>query len=191
MITKTVYQTDHHGFFVGPADAIESPREPGAWVVPGGCVEVPPPALAEGERAQWDGDAWVVVPPAPEAAPEPAPPVDLADYLAWRRWRAEIGGTAWNGWTLATDDRSQGKYMAEVQAISLGVRLDPSPWKFPHGFELQISNDQVREMAIAARDHVLSCFALEAQLAAGIADGTITTTDQIDSAFAALEPQGA
>ena len=69
------YQTDHEGFFVGPVKADESPLEPGVWLIPGGAVEQEPPALQEGERAQWtDGEWQVIPPPEPEPEPEPAPP---------------------------------------------------------------------------------------------------------------------
>lgn len=120
-----------------------------------------------------------------EIAPYVAPSVDLLAYLADRRWRAETAGTTWNGWTVPTDERSQGKYLAELEAISLGVRQEGEPWKLPHGFEA-LSNAQIQTMAIAAREHVKACFALEAQLAAQVAAGTVTTTAEIDAAFAAL-----
>ncbi|GEM_PF-3006510 len=106
----------------------------------------------------------------------------LLSHLADRRWRAEVGGTLWNGWQLATDERSQGKYLAELAAVNEGVRVDGSPWKFPHGFE-SLSNQQVREMAIAARGHVLASYAKEAELAVGIGAGVITSFEEIDTAF--------
>ncbi|WP_142847224.1 DUF4376 domain-containing protein [Telmatospirillum sp. J64-1] len=143
---------------------------------PEGTIEVP---LRPSPNHEWKGGEWVEM-PAPPLARE-----DLLDYLAERRWRAEIGGCDWNGWHLRTDEASQGKYLAELEAISLGVRQDGELWKFPHGFE-PVTNAQMREMAIAARQHITGCFALEAHLAADIQAGRITTLAEIDAAFASF-----
>lgn len=61
MTTKIVYQTDHLGIFIGSAEAAESPLEPGVYLIPGGCVEVPPPAIPEHKVAWWNGRAWQLV----------------------------------------------------------------------------------------------------------------------------------
>jgi hypothetical protein len=137
---------------------------------------------------------WVEASPAVEvgwtydgqsfAAPA-VPAVDLRAYVAARRYQAEIGGTVWNGWQLPTDDRSQTKYLAEVAAVNEGVRQDGQPWKFAHGFEA-LTNQQVREMAVAARAHVLACFAKEGELVMAIANGTVTDVADIDTAFEVL-----
>lgn len=58
---KTVYQTDAAGVFVGETVAHESPLEPGAVLIPAGCVESPPPAAAAGHAAMWSGSAWALV----------------------------------------------------------------------------------------------------------------------------------
>lgn len=61
-MTKTVYQTDPAGVYLGPLDADESPLEPGVWLIPAGCVEIAPPGLDAGQAARWTGGAWVLVP---------------------------------------------------------------------------------------------------------------------------------
>ena len=61
MDTKIVYQTDHLGIFTGTAVADRSPLEPDVWLIPGGCVEVPPPAVTEKKAAFWDGRRWQLV----------------------------------------------------------------------------------------------------------------------------------
>ena len=40
MSTKTVYQTDHLGLYVGPVIADASPLEEGVYLIPGGCIEI-------------------------------------------------------------------------------------------------------------------------------------------------------
>ena len=151
-----------------PADAVEITDE--EWA-----------ALLEGQAT-----GKVIQPGAnghPVLATPPGPA--LADYLPQRRWQAEIEGTTWNGWFLPTDDRSQAKYLAELAAVNEGVRQDGQVWKFAHGFEA-LTNQQVRDMAVAARAHVLACFAKEAEVAMAISKGTITTTAEIDAAFKAM-----
>lgn len=58
MSSKTVYQTDHLGLYVGPATAYESPLEPGVFLIPGGCVEVAPPEAPQGKIQSWNGKRW-------------------------------------------------------------------------------------------------------------------------------------
>lgn len=57
-----VYQTDKNGFLVGQDVADEDPMNPGSFLIPGGCVTVPPPALVANETAQLVNGAWAVVP---------------------------------------------------------------------------------------------------------------------------------
>lgn len=61
MTDKIVYQTDHLGLFVAEVKADESPLEPGVYMIPGGCVEIPPPAIPEHKAAWWNGQAWQLV----------------------------------------------------------------------------------------------------------------------------------
>ncbi|GAB7080830.1 hypothetical protein [Megalodesulfovibrio paquesii] len=79
-----VYQLDAAGYYLGEAVADESPLEPGVWLIPAGCVETPPPAIPEGQRARWEageagengeaGGAWIL-----EAIPEPEPEPDTTE----------------------------------------------------------------------------------------------------------------
>lgn len=61
MKTKTVYQTGALGRFTGTAEAEESPLEPGVFLIPGGCVQTPPPEPDGAQRAAfWSHDKWVL-----------------------------------------------------------------------------------------------------------------------------------
>lgn len=75
---KTVSQLDALGYFVGPTIADESPLEDGVYLIPGGAVDVPPPALADGQRALFSAGSWLF-----EAIPQPPPPAppETADPL--------------------------------------------------------------------------------------------------------------
>lgn len=81
-----VFQTDHEGFYVGPAVADADPLDEGNWLIPAGCVTEAPPALSEGQRARFSDGAWVVVDPEPVPEPiEPLPPTK-ADLQASRQF---------------------------------------------------------------------------------------------------------
>ena len=83
--TRTVYQTDRDGVYVGETVAFESPLEKGVFMIPAGCVETAPPATTEQTRARWTAKGWVVE-PKPVAAPEPAPkPVLPTPHLGVRQ----------------------------------------------------------------------------------------------------------
>lgn len=61
MTTKSVYQTDHLGILIGTANADPCPINPGEWLIPGGCVEVPPPAPGEHQVPRWNGKSWELI----------------------------------------------------------------------------------------------------------------------------------
>lgn len=61
MDSKLVYQVDDHGIYVGPAVADQSPLEPGAWLIPAGCVLEEPPKAPAGMTCKWDGLQWLHV----------------------------------------------------------------------------------------------------------------------------------
>jgi hypothetical protein len=67
MTTKTVFQYDVSGAFIGTTLADESPLEPGVWIMPARTTDVEPPACADDELPQWNGVGWHVIPrpPAP------------------------------------------------------------------------------------------------------------------------------
>lgn len=59
MNRKVVYQTNHLGLYVGPVEAEESPLEPGVFLIPGGCVALPPPTdIPPFKAACWTGKIW-------------------------------------------------------------------------------------------------------------------------------------
>lgn len=61
MSTKTVYQTDQLGIYTGTTQADASPLEADVWLIPGGCVEVPPPTAGEHQVPRWDGQRWQLI----------------------------------------------------------------------------------------------------------------------------------
>lgn len=150
-----------------------------AWT-PGAGFDFQPHETAEIGWLLDEDDA--LVPPAPVA--EPVTVEELVAYAADRRWQAEQAGTVWNDWPIHTDDRSQGKYLSELQAIALNVRVDGDPWKFADGVFRPLSNVDFPQLAIAAREHARTVFGIEWMVLAEIEAGTITTKAEIDAAFA-------
>jgi hypothetical protein len=59
MNTKTVYQTDDNGFYIGETIAFESPLEPGVYHIPRGCVEEQPPKVSFKERPRLVNNVWI------------------------------------------------------------------------------------------------------------------------------------
>jgi hypothetical protein len=97
-----VYQTNHEGVYVGPVQADPSPLEPDEWLVPGGCVTVEPPALAEGERARWDNGNWIILsPPEPDLEPEEPEPQPITRIERRQGLRALLGDGTTPGITRA------------------------------------------------------------------------------------------
>lgn len=87
MNTKTVFQTGDNGVFIGATEADESPLEPGVFLIPGGCVEVAPPAANDNEIQRWTGGGWVVEPRPvePEQPNEDPEPMTIEYVQAIRR----------------------------------------------------------------------------------------------------------
>jgi hypothetical protein len=84
MNTKTVYQLDPGGLYVGTTVADESPLEPGVFLLPGRTVETEPPAeWPEDKWPRWNGSSWVLAnKPVPAAAANDNDPVaKLAAFL--------------------------------------------------------------------------------------------------------------
>lgn len=63
MTTKTVYQTDSAGHFIGITEADEDPKEPGRHLIPRGCVESAPPESWPGDKwPRWTRTGWELIP---------------------------------------------------------------------------------------------------------------------------------
>ena len=84
MATKTVYQYDPAGLYMGETEADESPLEPGVFLLPARCTFVAPPAdVPEGRWPRWNGVAWALVRRRAAPAAAEADPVEkLRAFLA-------------------------------------------------------------------------------------------------------------
>jgi len=123
----------------------------------------PVPALTGTQVAHWDGEGWQVLDSAPEV---PTPVVDWPALIAARRYTAEVAGTVWLGFGIATDRESQNKVDQELRAVERGLREDGAGWKCLDlatglvGFR-PTSNAEVAAIAGAVYRHVSGCFKRE------------------------------
>lgn len=110
--------------------------------------------------------------------------VDLGAYAAAARYRRETGGIIVAGSPIATDRESQ----ALVNGAFNLVQQEPATvmkFKTGAGF-VDLDAAAIQIIAMEVGQHVQRCFAKEADVAAAIASGAITTTAAIEAAFAAL-----
>lgn len=108
---------------------------------------------------------------------------DLSAYAADARWRNETGGITIAGVPVATDDRS--KQM--IIGARVAADADPnwtSQWVGADGAIYPIDAAAIIAISNAVQAHVNACFATFATVKAEIDAGAITTTAEIDAAFA-------
>lgn len=53
-----IYHYAENGEYIGSSDALESPREPGAYLIPRNATDAVPPEPMEGYARLYDGDVW-------------------------------------------------------------------------------------------------------------------------------------
>lgn len=107
----------------------------------------------------------------------------LLTYAADRRYAKEIGGVVISGIPVATDDRSKQMIMGARIAAEADSGFT-TPWVGSDGSIDTLNATQVIAISNAVLAHVQSCFAAFATVSAGITDATITTREQIATAFA-------
>jgi hypothetical protein len=126
------------------------------------------------------------------------PPGTLKSYALFCRWQKEQGGiTTSFGMPIETDDRAQ----AKISGAMLAAKYPPTPLKAPPGgsgpaFTTKwhaadgtiwpLDTPMIVAMSGELQLHVDECFEASAAVATGLEDGTITTREQIDQAFAEI-----
>ncbi len=171
----------------GLSDAHSNPMQPGQFLVPAFATEVPPPPLAPNEAAKWENDHWIAVPVIVDRETNAQQPVDLASYAADLRWRLESSGTGMIfgniAIPLATDRDSQMKILsARYQAD-----IDPTftiNWKCSDGTWHAFDTDRIKAASNIIISHINKYFEIEHFICKQITAGVITSTQQIDAAFA-------
>lgn len=108
---------------------------------------------------------------------------DPTAYAAKVRWEKEVGGVVVGGVQVATDDRSKQMIIAARIAAMINPEFT-TQWVSANGAITTMNAAQIISVSDAVLDHVQQCFVIYAAVVDAIAAGTITTTAQIDAAFA-------
>jgi hypothetical protein len=111
-----------------------------------------------------------------------SPAVALRAYASNRRWEKEVGGIAFNGAAVPTNDRS--KLLILGAAMRLADEAT-SPFIIDGVVLATLTGEQFRALNAAVTAHVQATYAVLADVLADIASEDITTVEEIDALFAA------
>lgn len=144
-----------------------SPLEPSVYLIPGNCLEVPPPAPASGKWPFAVGGGWVLRDLPTEPGPQPEPELTLEerrtrlkDAVAAKRWSVETGGIALaNGVKLKTGIEDQTRIGQVIEGMK-AMGYSDVPFKAESGW-LTLTLAQMSELARAVASHVRACFEAE------------------------------
>ena len=108
---------------------------------------------------------------------------DLLALAAELRWRKKTGGITVAGMFVATDDRS--RLLLQGARTAADANQDHvEGWKAASGW-IDLDAATIIALSNAVRAHVSASFALERSVSTQIEDGTLTTREQVEAAFAA------
>ncbi|MCM2433223.1 DUF4376 domain-containing protein [Agrobacterium rosae] len=107
---------------------------------------------------------------------------ELFAYSSDKRWDVENSGFELGNMHIATDDRSK-TMITGARIKADGDENFTTPWKTPDGTFTRIDAATIIAISDAVLDHVADCFDKEEAVASGILSGTITTLEQINSAW--------
>lgn len=111
--------------------------------------------------------------------------VALAAYAAEARYNKEVGGITYNGSPIATDDRSKQMILGARMAAQADATFN-TKWAASDGTIVALDAPGLVALSNAVLAHVQACFLRFASVNADIDAGNITTTAQVDAAFAAI-----
>lgn len=185
------------------------------WLIPALATEKPPPKTKKGVAAVFSAGAWslqpdrrgetwytaggtpVVVealgdpaafdPPLSAKAPPP-PPIDLADYISTGHKTLRDGGVQIGGMRIATDAESRG-LIDGAYALSQARPDAKIDFKAASGW-ITVDAQTMQTIAVAVGQWVQLCYSAYRRLDEARAGGTVTTTDQVDAAYAAVALPG-
>jgi Domain of unknown function (DUF4376) len=110
---------------------------------------------------------------------------NLVNYAMSKRWQKEVGGIIYSGILIATDDRSKQMILgarvaadADPEFTATWVTADNSVHNLVASDIISISN--------AVLAHIANCFATYVTVSSQITLETITQTEEVDAAFAAM-----
>lgn len=136
-------------------------------------------AVMAGALASWAGNP---VEPSPDVPLSPEQEKQrLRAYAINKRWRVEIGGTTVNSIPVPTDDRAKLLLLGAANSMADGSSAPLVINGVNYG---TLTKAQFQAINTAIVAHVQNTVTTLASVLASIDSGTITTTTQIDEAFA-------
>ncbi|HEX7865997.1 MAG TPA: DUF4376 domain-containing protein [Variovorax sp.] len=166
-MSKTVYSFDPRtGAFTAPLNLDHgdlSPLEPSVYLVPGNCLEAPPPAATAGKWPFVVSGEWVLCDLPTEAEPAVALEerrAQLKDKVTARRWLVETGGiTLAGGVKVKTGIEDRTRIAQVIQGMEANGYADV-PFKAESGW-LTLTLAQMNALLKAIASHVRACFESE------------------------------
>lgn len=110
---------------------------------------------------------------------------ELAAYASAVRYDKEVGGITYNGSPIATDDRSK-QMILGARMVAQADATFTTKWAATDGTIVALDAPGLVALSNAVLAHVQACFLRFASVKADIDAGNITTTAQVDAAFAAI-----
>ncbi len=102
--SKHVVQLDENGFFVGMVMVDEDPMERGTFQLPPLAIDISPPVIQDGQRAQWLGESWIFHDANPDPSPEQYRPLAILNIdLDVDRIYAQVIGLRGPEYEMAED----------------------------------------------------------------------------------------
>lgn len=106
----------------------------------------------------------------------------LTAYAAMKRWELEVAGTRYDSVDLRTDRTSRTSIDQTLIYLNAQQNKATVNWKTLDGFQ-KWDKDKLGAASAAINAHVQKAFDTEQKAQAGVADGTIKSTKQIDDMF--------
>lgn len=117
--------------------------------------------------------------------PKPVLKADLTAYAKSAAYEKETGGFTFNGHVIASDDRSKSLLLGSFTAAQANPAWTDT-WSEADG-DYNLDAGAITAMFNAMTAFVSRCFAKRREVLASITTGAITTTAQIDEAFASVQ----
>ena len=138
-------------------------------MVKGEAVEMTPEEVADFEASR---------------APSPPTPDELVAYAAAKRWEVENGGMELpDGTRVHTDRESRSNMETLISYLKKKPAGTSKRFKGPDGWS-GVDVATLEALGVVIGDFVTAAFAREEEVAEAITAGTVTTTEEIDAAFA-------
>ena len=113
--------------------------------------------------------------------------VNLPNYTADVRWRKIETGIVVNGIPFPCDQGTLSALNSATiyteSATGSGAVIN---WKLPDGSFTQLNKSEINELQLASQGFCQACFTCENDTLIAITAGSITTREQVDTAFAAI-----